>query len=135
MSRRLMTAAAQLGPIQSTDSRASVVARMLELLREAAAAGAKLVVFPELALTTFFPRWYLDEGDESGIAGDGDGIGVVAAKQVEMRLFRPGREADMNAMRMSFRNTTRPESIGSSPIKQRNSVVFPLPFFATIAVF
>ena len=26
--------------------------------------------FPELALTTFFPRWFLDEGDEAGIAGD-----------------------------------------------------------------
>ena len=64
MSRRLMTAAAQLGPIQSTDSRASVVARMLELLREAAAAGAKLVVFPELALTTFFPRWLYESQAE-----------------------------------------------------------------------
>jgi len=52
-----MTAAAQLGPIQSTDSREGTVARLLELLREAAAAGCRLVVFPELALTTFFPRW------------------------------------------------------------------------------
>ena len=57
MSRHLMTAAAQLGPIQSTDSRQRVVARMVELLREAAGAGCRLVVFPELALTTFFPRW------------------------------------------------------------------------------
>ena len=34
---------------------------MLELL-EAAACGATLVVFPELAFTTFFPRWLI-EGD------------------------------------------------------------------------
>ena len=64
MTRRLMTAAAQLGPIQSSDSRESVVARMVELLREAAAAGCKLVVFPELALTTFFPRWLYERQDE-----------------------------------------------------------------------
>ena len=35
---------------------------MLALLEEAAARGATLVVFPELAFTTFFPRWLI-EGD------------------------------------------------------------------------
>ena len=35
---------------------------MLELLEDAAARGATLVVFPELAFTTFFPRWLI-EGD------------------------------------------------------------------------
>ena len=33
----------------------------MALLREAHAAGAELVVFPELALTTFFPRYWYDE--------------------------------------------------------------------------
>ena len=35
------------------------------MLREAADRGAQLVTFPELALTTFFPRWHvpLDEAD------------------------------------------------------------------------
>ncbi len=32
----------------------------MALLREAKGRGAELVVFPELALTTFFPRWYLE---------------------------------------------------------------------------
>ena len=32
---------------------------MLTLLEDAAAHGAKLVIFPELAFTTFFPRWLL----------------------------------------------------------------------------
>jgi predicted amidohydrolase len=36
---------------------------MLRLLDEAAARGATLVVFPELAFTTFFPRWLI-EGDK-----------------------------------------------------------------------
>ena len=35
---------------------------MLALLEEAASRGATLVVFPELAFTTFFPRWLI-EGD------------------------------------------------------------------------
>jgi predicted amidohydrolase len=33
---------------------------MIALLESAADQGAKLVVFPELAFTTFFPRWLLD---------------------------------------------------------------------------
>jgi len=64
MSRKLKTAAAQLGPIHLADSRPRVVARLIELLREAASGGCRLVVFPELALTTFFPRyWYDDLGE------------------------------------------------------------------------
>jgi N-carbamoyl-D-amino-acid hydrolase len=63
MTRRLVVAAAQLGPIARDESRTSAVARMVELMREAHGRGARLVVFPELALTTFFPRWHL-EGSE-----------------------------------------------------------------------
>ena len=61
MSRLLNVAAAQLGPVQRSDDRKSVVARLLELLREAHSEKAELVVFPELALTTFFPRWFVDD--------------------------------------------------------------------------
>ena len=52
-----MVAGAQMGPTQRADSRAATLARMIALLEQAAAAGARLVVFPELAFTTFFPRW------------------------------------------------------------------------------
>src|SRR3954447_4914673 len=34
---------------------------MIDLLHEAAAHGVELVVYPELALTTFFPRWFVDD--------------------------------------------------------------------------
>jgi len=62
MSRKLRISAAQLGPVNLADSRASVVKRLVAMLREAASMGAKFVVFPELAFTTFFPRyWYEDE--------------------------------------------------------------------------
>jgi predicted amidohydrolase len=45
--------------------RASVVGRLVALLRQGAAAGCDLVVFPELALTTFFPRWFVDDITEA----------------------------------------------------------------------
>ena len=61
MTRLLKVAAAQLGPIQRTDDRQSVVKRLIELLRNAHSQKAELVVFPELALTTFFPRWFVDD--------------------------------------------------------------------------
>src|SRR5260363_294437 len=62
LSRLFRAAAAQMGPTQRADSRAHTLARLIGLLDKAAAEGAKLVVFPELAFTTFFPRWIL-EGD------------------------------------------------------------------------
>jgi len=64
MSRILTVAAGQLGPIQRTHSRADVVRRMLALLDQAAGNGVDLVVFPELALTTFFPRWFIEDEAE-----------------------------------------------------------------------
>lgn len=64
MGRVLTVGAAQLGPIQRADSRASVVKRLMELLRQAASHGCQLVVFPELALTTFFPRWWMTDQEE-----------------------------------------------------------------------
>ncbi len=61
MTRPLVVAAAQMGPVGRSDARADVVERLITLLREAADRGAGLVVFPELALTTFFPRWVIDD--------------------------------------------------------------------------
>ena len=61
MKREYIAAAAQLGPIAKDEHRSSAVARMVALLHEAQARGAEVVVFPELALTTFFPRWYIEE--------------------------------------------------------------------------
>lgn len=61
MPRFINVAAAQLGPIQRADSRKDVIARLLQHLHQAHAMGCQLVVFPELALTTFFPRWYMED--------------------------------------------------------------------------
>ena len=62
--RVLYVAAAQLGPIARDEPRQLVVARMTALLEEARARKVDLVVFPELALTTFFPRWYFEDEAE-----------------------------------------------------------------------
>ena len=62
--REIVIGGAQMGPIQKSDSREAVVARMLALLAEARRAGCDLVVYPELCLTTFFPRWYMEDAEE-----------------------------------------------------------------------
>lgn len=59
--REIVIGAAQMGPIQKADTRAQVVDRMIALLDQARAAGCTLVVYPELCLTTFFPRWYHED--------------------------------------------------------------------------
>ena len=64
MARILTVAAAQLGPIQREHTREQAVARMCTLMREAKKHGTDLVVFPECALSVFFPHWYFDRQDD-----------------------------------------------------------------------
>ena len=64
MTRIVTVAAAQMGPVQQTDTREAVVERLLALLHDGHDAGCDLVVFPELALTTFFPRYHLTDQAE-----------------------------------------------------------------------
>jgi len=64
MSRKITVGAAQLGPIARDESRPEVVARLIALMREAKTRGCDVVAFPELALTTFFPRWYFEDEAE-----------------------------------------------------------------------
>ncbi len=65
MSRRLKVASAQLGPIHLADDRRSVVKRLIAMLKEAHGQGSRFVVFPELALTTFFPRYWYESDSEA----------------------------------------------------------------------
>jgi predicted amidohydrolase len=64
MARHLITASAQMGPIAKSETRQDTVARLLAMMREAHGRGAKLVVFTEMALTTFFPRWLIEDEAE-----------------------------------------------------------------------
>ena len=65
MPRIVTVGAAQMGPIQREHSRADAVGRLITLLEQGAQNGCDLVVFPELALTTFFPRWFVDDISEA----------------------------------------------------------------------
>ena len=64
MSRIVNTAAAQMGPISRNETRTKTVGRLIAMLREAKGRGAELVVFTEMALTTFFPRWVIEDEAE-----------------------------------------------------------------------
>ena len=64
MTRIVTVGGAQLGPTGRYESRSNVVKRMVELLRQASAAGCELLVFPEIALTSFFPRWWMEDQAE-----------------------------------------------------------------------
>ena len=62
--REIVIGAAQMGPNQRADTREAIVSRMIAMLEEAARQGCTLVVYPELALTTFFPRWWMEDQAE-----------------------------------------------------------------------
>ena len=64
MSRVIRVGGAQMGPLQKSDSREAAASRMIKLLDQAHEEGCNLVAFPELTLTTFFPRWDMDDQDE-----------------------------------------------------------------------
>lgn len=64
MARYLTIAAAQSGPISRHESRAQVVERLIEQLSEARSQGCELIVFTEVALTAFFPHWWIDDEAE-----------------------------------------------------------------------
>jgi predicted amidohydrolase len=62
--RNITVAAAQMGPNLKAESRDHIVERMLALMAKANDAGAGFIVYPELALTTFFPRYYMEDQAE-----------------------------------------------------------------------
>jgi N-carbamoyl-D-amino-acid hydrolase len=64
MSRVITLGVGQLGPVSRGEPRESVIERLIGLLDASAEHRCDLVVFPELALTTFFPRWYIEDQEE-----------------------------------------------------------------------
>lgn len=128
MSRIIHVGAAQLGPLQKSDTREFAVDRMLELLDQANDRGCNLVVFPELALTTFFPRWNID-----------DQLEIDAYFEIEMpntatqRLFDKAKEysigicigyaelAEQNGMRRHFNTSILVDPNGGTVGKYRKT--------------
>ena len=64
MTRSITVGAAQLGPIQRDEDRVAVVRRLVALMEKGQTRGCQFIVFPELALTTFFPRYYMEDQTE-----------------------------------------------------------------------
>ncbi|KAF1344848.1 carbon-nitrogen hydrolase [Delphinella strobiligena] len=64
MARKIVLAAAQMGATHRTDTRPETLVRMIRLLEEAAGKGANVVLFPETAFTTFFPRYLINDPEE-----------------------------------------------------------------------
>ncbi|MGE4561628.1 MAG: N-carbamoyl-D-amino-acid hydrolase [Rhodospirillales bacterium] len=128
MSRIIHVGAAQLGPLQKSDTREFAVDRMLELLDQANDRGCNLVVFPELALTTFFPRWNID-----------DQLEIDAYFEIEMpntatqRLFDKAKEysigicigyaelTEQNGMRRHFNTSILVDPNGGTVGKYRKT--------------
>src|SRR5258705_12384993 len=64
MARWVKVAAAQMGPINEGTSREECVDRMLALLDRAIAEQVELIAYPEMALTTYFPKRIRDDYDQ-----------------------------------------------------------------------
>ena len=59
--RTIKVAAAQMGPNNETASRGEIIGRMLSLMEQAIEDSVDIIVYPELALTTYFPKRVRDD--------------------------------------------------------------------------
>lgn len=64
MTRKIKVAAAQMGPIHLISKREDTIQSMILLLQNAASQQAQLILFPETAFTTFFPRHLIPAQEE-----------------------------------------------------------------------
>jgi N-carbamoyl-D-amino-acid hydrolase len=64
MARWVKVAAAQMGPINEGTGRDEVVERMLALLEQAIAERVEIIAYPEMALTTYFPKRIRDDYEQ-----------------------------------------------------------------------
>src|SRR4026207_2567207 len=64
MARYVKVAATQMGPHNAGTSREEIVERMLALLEQAVVEGVEILAYPEMALTTYFPKRVRDDFDQ-----------------------------------------------------------------------
>jgi predicted amidohydrolase len=111
MARILTIASAQMGPIARSETRKDVVQRLLKMMHKAKARGSDVVVFPELALTTFFPRWYMtDEAEidafcERAMPGEETAILFETANRLGIGFYLGYAEIDVSEGRARRFNT------------------------------
>ena len=63
-SRKIVVAGAQLGAVHVESDRSETMSRMLKLMDDAHSKGVKVLVYPEIAPVTFFPRHLIDDPEE-----------------------------------------------------------------------
>lgn len=91
--RRFNLAVAQMGPNHLDDNRTTIVQRLVAFLKEAKKRNARFVVFPELALTTFFPRYWMAEEEaqerffERSLPGPETQLLFDTAKELEVGFY------------------------------------------------
>jgi len=74
-----------MGPVHVSSSRQDTLQRMISLLRAASSLGAQLVLFPELAFTTFFPRHLI--ADEAELESYFDAANTITSSPDTEELF------------------------------------------------
>ena len=91
MGRFVNVAVGQLGPVARSETRTEVVVRLMALMRQAHANGCDLIVYPELALTTFFPRWYMEDQAEIDFFFEHEKPGPATRDDEQISSARPRR--------------------------------------------
>jgi len=76
MSRIVRIAAAQSGPVPKSETREATLARLINMLHQAAEQSADLIVFTECALTPFFSHWWIEDERELDAYYDTDVPGI-----------------------------------------------------------
>ncbi|KAL2378925.1 hypothetical protein RJZ90_005645 [Blastomyces dermatitidis] len=74
MSRKIKVAAAQVGSVHIDSDRKETLQRLIALMKTAASSGAQLLVYPETAFTTFFPRHLMSQAEVERFFEKGDDI-------------------------------------------------------------
>ena len=104
MARFVNVAAGQLGPVARSETRTEVVARLMALMRQAHANGCDLIVYPELALTTFFPRWYMADQAEIDFFFERNYPQAAEIRRIYDRLTDTPQPKEAIAARVGMRN-------------------------------
>lgn len=95
-SRKIIVAGAQLGPIHLDSLRSDVLARMLKLMDEAHTKNVKILVFPEIAFTTFFPRHLITNPEELELFFERDVNGDATQAASMKPIFDAARAYNMD---------------------------------------
>src|SRR5580658_3482339 len=122
MSRIVRIGAAQLGPISRQDSRPAIVDRLVVLLQQAGRERCDLVVFPELALTSFFPHWAIEDDKELDSYFELD-----MPNESIVRIFEEARKLAIGFVigyaELDRGNGSKPQRFNSSILVDRNGSI------------